>query len=113
MEVCPYEVRSYIDSDPQFNAYWGGDFTVTPYEEKKTLALHDIGKVSKCNFCIDRFAEGEEPACVQTCITGCRMVGDLDDPHSEISIAIKKYDAKPLHEEYETEPSVYYVRPFE
>jgi nitrate reductase beta subunit len=41
------------------------------------------------------------------------MVGDLDDPNSEISIAIKEYDAKPLHEEYGTGPSIYYIKPFE
>jgi molybdopterin-containing oxidoreductase family iron-sulfur binding subunit len=109
LEVCPYEVRCYVGEDPKKNPYWGIDFALTPYEEKKTVPLHDFGKMGKCTFCYERLQLGKDPICVQTCITRCRMAGDLDDPSSEISIAIEELDAKPLHEEYGTNPSVYYV----
>jgi molybdopterin-containing oxidoreductase family iron-sulfur binding subunit len=112
MEVCPYEARSYVENNPKDNAYWGHDFALTPYEEKKTVKLHDFGKVGKCNFCLERIERKKVPACVHTCITGCRMVGDIDDPRSEISLAILKWGAKPLHEEFGTKPSVYYIGSF-
>lgn len=112
LEVCPYDVRSYVDTDPQETAYWGEGFDLTPYEETKTVALHDFGKVGKCNFCFERIQLGKQPHCVQTCITQCRIAGDLDDPQSEVSLAIKKHNAQPLHEEYGTKPSVYYAGTF-
>ncbi len=52
---------------------------------------------------------GEDPSCVQTCITKSRWFGDLDDPTSEINEMIKKLGAKPLMEAYGTRPSVYYA----
>jgi Fe-S-cluster-containing dehydrogenase component len=46
--------------------------------------------VRKCTECYDRLQAGTKPACVQTCITGARQIGDLDDPQSPIHEAIAK-----------------------
>ena len=64
----------------------------------------------KCRFCVLK-DDGTEPkpTCVGTCITHARIFGDLDDPESEISKAIIKYNAAPIGSD-QTKSKVYYVR---
>ncbi|MCK5341492.1 MAG: 4Fe-4S dicluster domain-containing protein [Desulfobulbaceae bacterium] len=47
-------------------------------------------KAQKCTFCIEKIVEGEEPACVQSCITGARIFGDLNDSASEAAQYVRK-----------------------
>ena len=47
------------------------------------------GVVDKCNGCIQRVNIGLQPACVATCVGGSRMFGDLNDPESDVSKALK------------------------
>jgi phenylacetyl-CoA:acceptor oxidoreductase 27-kDa subunit len=50
------------------------------------------------------------PTCAIICPTQIRTFGDLDDPDSEVSRQITYRKAQPLHPEFDTEPSVYYLR---
>ena len=43
-------------------------------------------KVDKCDFCASRLSQGQEPACVATCITSCRHFGDLENPKSDAAL---------------------------
>ena len=70
VDACPYHAR-YIN--PNLKDSVGPD-----------------GKTDKCTYCKPRVEKGLEPACVQTCITGARIFGDLDDPESEVSKYVKK-----------------------
>ena len=72
------------------------------------IQLHS-GVIEKCRFCWYEGEPGNPPACVGTCITNARIFGDLDDPESEISQAIAKYNAQPLANNL-TESKIFYVR---
>ena len=39
----------------------------------------DDGKMQKCNFCLDRLAQGQEPVCVGTCPAGALRAGSLEE----------------------------------
>ncbi len=62
----------------------------------------------KCTFCAHLVDQAKNPKCVDACPVGAIMFGDLNDPNSNISKAIKSLNAQPLHPEYGTKPKVYY-----
>ena len=107
MSACPYHVRFFNENAPEDTPYFKG-YGLTPFEAMHA-ADHPRGVVEKCIQCEGRVAEGKEPACVATCITKCRLFGDVDNPESEISKAIIKSGARVLFPEYGTEPGVYYA----
>ena len=54
--------------------------------------------VEKCTLCGHLTANGELPACVKSCSAGARFYGDLDDPNSDVSRELAKYDEADIHE---------------
>ncbi len=69
------------------------------------------GKADKCNACLQRTEQGEAPACVATCVGGSRLFGDLNDPNSEVSIALR--NAKSIKTlpavGVDTGPNIFYI----
>lgn len=59
--------------------------TACPYNMRYQ---HPNGYIDKCTFCDHRLAEGREPACVETCPTGARIFGDLDEVGNPVAAAI-------------------------
>ncbi len=78
-----------------------------PYDAR---SMHPAGYVTKCDFCKHRVADGRAPACVETCPTLCRTFGDLMDPQSEVSIAIRQARrVDVLRPGLGTGPNLYYL----
>ncbi len=105
MVACPYNVRQFIGSAP---AGYYPDKGLTSYETV-AYSTHQVGTVEKCNFCADRVAAGQLPACVLTCPAQARFFGDLDDPTSQVSLLIMEHNALPLNPEAGTKPNVFYI----
>jgi phenylacetyl-CoA:acceptor oxidoreductase subunit 1 len=117
--ACPFQQRTfYGDGNKE---YFPGQGLTELENIGKTLYPLQPGTAVKCNFCVERIDKGKElgltpgldreatPACVNACPVKARTFGDLDDPGSQVSILIKERKAAPLHPEYGTDPSVYYI----
>lgn len=102
--ACPYGARTFVESIRPY--YKQG---LTPYEQLM-YAKHQAGVEEKCNLCVDRVTQGQQPACVATCAAKARHFGDLSDPNSEVSRLIAQRGGVQLLEELGTKPSVYYLR---
>ncbi len=64
------------------------------------------GVADKCWLCLDWVQDGKDPACVVACVLGARLFGRQDDPNSEVAQLIASGQAKPLHPEFGTQPSI-------
>jgi Fe-S-cluster-containing dehydrogenase component len=117
--ACPYDARKFNwEARSEENPYiptWG----IAEIERRPR------GVVEKCTFCRHRIDDGLKtglvpgvdaaatPACVNICPVGARIFGDLKDPESPVSLAIKSNPTILLREELGTQPSVYYIPPKE
>ena len=84
MAACPYQVRTFNEEE---------------------------GIADKCRFCTVSASDGGTKmcTCVEACLTGARIFGDLDDPDSEISKQVKELNAQPIKGDL-TDVKVFYVR---
>ncbi|RJR47953.1 MAG: 4Fe-4S dicluster domain-containing protein [Desulfobacteraceae bacterium] len=118
MMACPYQVRVFNEKPKEYFPGQG----LTPYEEmREKLYPLQPGTVSKCIFCRERIQEGlskgekpgvdreATPACVNACPAKARIFGDLDDPESAVSIAIRIGRGYQLKPDAGTDPCVYYI----
>jgi Fe-S-cluster-containing dehydrogenase component len=102
MAACPYGARSFNFQDPR------------PFVD----GMHDNfptrtrGVVEKCNFCAERLAKGEQPACVLACQkqgAGALTFGDLTDPNSEVRRILETAHTIRRKPGLGTNPNVFYV----
>lgn len=98
MAACPYGARSFNFSDPRPHIE-----EINPEYPTRTK-----GVVEKCNFCVERLAVGQEPACVEAS-NGALIFGDLDDPNSEVRKVLEEKYTIQRKVELGTEPKLYYI----
>jgi tetrathionate reductase subunit B len=110
--VCPtgasYQTEDgLVLVDPRKCIACGACVAACPYDARY---LHPAGYVDKCTFCQHRLEKGRVPACVETCPTGCRAFGDLDDPESPVVKALKEAGrVDVLRPELGTKPKLFYL----
>ncbi|MEA5025601.1 Tetrathionate reductase subunit B [bioreactor metagenome] len=101
MVACPYNARSFNWQKPEHYV----DFAVGDID----APVHQYNVVEKCTFCVNRIANGDVPACMELCPGRARYWGDLDDPNSDVSKAIRGRNYVKLLEEKGTKPSIFYL----
>jgi len=98
MAACPFGARSFNFRDPRPFI----DETVAEFPTRTK------GVVEKCNFCAERLALGKQPYCVEAS-DGAIVVGDLEDPESEVRELLNEHYSIRRKQALGTEPSVYYL----
>jgi molybdopterin-containing oxidoreductase family iron-sulfur binding subunit len=98
MAACPFGARSFNFRDPR------------PAIEKENpdFPTRMKGVVEKCNFCAERLAKGQMPACVEVS-KGALIFGDLNDPQSDIRKLLAEEYAIRRKPNLGTFPSVFYI----
>jgi molybdopterin-containing oxidoreductase family iron-sulfur binding subunit len=99
MAACPYGARSFNWEDPR------------PFISAidKDYPTRTKGVVEKCNFCEERLAKGNMPACVEACSQRRIGFGDLNDPHSAVRGLLRSRYALQRKPDLGTRPSVFYL----
>lgn len=100
MAGCPYGARSFNFHDPR-------KYLPDPVPNPE-FPTRMIGVVEKCNFCVERLAEGKLPACV-IASNGRIMFGDLEDPNSPVRVALANNFSIRRKPSLGTQPGVYYL----
>jgi molybdopterin-containing oxidoreductase family iron-sulfur binding subunit len=99
MAACPYGSRSFNWMDPRPHiAQLNPDF---PSRTK--------GVVEKCNFCEERLAKGQLPACVEACSAKALVCGDLGDENSKVRQLLRARYSMQRKPELGTNPGVSYL----
>ncbi|MDR7867399.1 MAG: 4Fe-4S dicluster domain-containing protein [Sporomusaceae bacterium] len=100
MAACPYNVRVFNWQNPVREP--GHSYGEAPARPK--------GVMEKCTLCVERTSKGQEPRCVEVCPAKARKFGDLNDPNSDVSQAIRERGGQQLLAEKGTKPQIYYLR---
>ena len=87
---------------------WACPYGVRELDEQRKV-------MTKCTLCVDRIHDAalppaeRRPACVISCPTSARLFGDVHDPDSEVSVAIRERGGYPLMPEAGTQPANHYL----
>ncbi|MCP3177099.1 4Fe-4S dicluster domain-containing protein [Desulfuromonas sp. KJ2020] len=87
---------------------WGCGYCLNacPYDKRYFNPLTQVA--DKCTYCAHRIDEGLLPACVESCVGGARIFGDLNDPKSEVSRLVSSAPSAVLNPASGTRPQTYY-----
>lgn len=80
-----------------------------PYDAR--FINHETQTADKCTFCVHRLEAGLLPACVESCVGGARIIGDMHDPKSRLRQLLGQHkDAiRVLKPDDNTAPHVFYL----
>lgn len=95
--ACPYKARNFVHE---------------PLDNQNPDVPRGVGTAEGCSLCVHRIDKGQQPACVEACAAkaqGAMVFGDLNDPNSEISQQVARYDSRALRADLQLDPGVRYL----
>ena len=108
MAACPYGVRSFNWGDPR-----KAPKELNPhFPTNQDFPTREKGVVEKCNFCAERIAKGQFPACVEAAnemAEDSLVFGDLDDYGSKIRKILRSHYTIRRKPDLGTGPNIYYI----
>jgi molybdopterin-containing oxidoreductase family iron-sulfur binding subunit len=108
MAACPFGARSFNWGDPRkAPEELNPEFPTNPDYPRRTK-----GVVEKCNFCAERLAKGQVPACVEAANRekeDTLIFGDLSDYGSNVRRALREHYTIRRKPELGTGPNIYYI----
>jgi molybdopterin-containing oxidoreductase family iron-sulfur binding subunit len=109
MAACPFGARSFNFVDPRKALDTNGDGKLAVGEVYNGFPTRMKGVVEKCNFCAERLAVGEQPACVEQSTDGRMVFGDLADKDSEVRKLLRTRYTIRRKPSLGTMPNIYYI----
>ncbi|MGO1242487.1 TAT-variant-translocated molybdopterin oxidoreductase [Sphingobacterium sp. JB170] len=123
---CPYKVRRFnwfnYWNDSRFDNYLNNEFTQLVLNPDVTTRSR--GVMEKCSMCIQRIQAGKlqakvenrklkdgdvQMACQQACSANAIIFGDVNDPDSEVSKALRNERVYYVLEEINVQPNIGYM----
>lgn len=96
MMACPYKARSFVHE---------------PLTDQNPEVPRGKGCVEGCTFCVQRVDRDEQPACVEACQKdghNAMVFGDLNDPDSAVSQAMKAHASTEIRADLRLNTAVRY-----
>ena len=96
MMACPYKARSFVHEDLM---------------HQKSYTPRGKGTVESCTMCVQRVDADQTPACVEACSKDnhqAMIFGDMKDPTSELSKALKEHSTRQIREDLNLNTGVRY-----
>lgn len=88
---------------------WGCGYCIAACPYDKRYFNSETKVADKCTFCAHRVDKGFLPACVETCVGGARVFGDVNNPDSDVSKLLATFSTDVLKPEQGNKPQVFYI----
>ena len=88
---------------------WGCGYCISACPYDKRYFNKETKVADKCTFCAHRVDKGLLPACVETCVGGARVFGNLNDKNSDVAKLLSTYPTDVLKPEQGNKPQVFYI----
>lgn len=88
---------------------WGCGYCISACPYDKRYFNHETKVADKCTFCAHRVDKGFLPACVETCVGGARVFGNVNDSNSDVAKLLSTFPTDVLKPEQGNKPQVFYI----